>query len=157
MFYSLLKENPKRVNIWQNAEKKKLTPKGAEAFTTAGQRPLCTWRALKFLLAGAIQFGEESLNRLVKLWSRRRVCNYCMNPTDKQPTTCSSFQSCTQFHIKSITRWVKQRLSPLLKLVCEIKVRHSGQGVFLGLPLAIVRRHGSQKQWPQGWQMYGQM
>lgn len=41
--------------------------------------------------------------------------------------------------------------------MCEIKVRHSGQGVFMGRSLAMVRRHGSQKEWPQGRQMWGQM
>ncbi|CAF91709.1 unnamed protein product, partial [Tetraodon nigroviridis] len=48
------------------------------------------------------------------------------------------------------------RHSPLLKSVCEIKVRHSGQGGLKGRLLAIVRRHGSQKEWPQGRQRRGQ-
>lgn len=46
---------------------KTLTPKGVEAFATAGQRPLCARSALKVLHAGAIHFGEEGLSHLVEL------------------------------------------------------------------------------------------
>lgn len=51
----------------KNKMTKTLTPKGAEALTTAGQRPLCARSALKVLLAGAIHFGEEGLSHLIEL------------------------------------------------------------------------------------------
>lgn len=102
-----------------------------------------------------------------RLWGRvsepsgraLRMNNKSGKQRDKYVTlrACSSFLRC----LESSIRWDKEgpvsaRRSPLLKSVCDIKVRQSGQGVFMGRLLAMVRRHGSQKEWPQGRQTYGQ-